>query len=250
MISIITSDKQRWTVAAVGAIGVMGLMIWLMRAPEVASLKLVAPSKPVVRLVEPDGSHTALDEEAIIHDPTPLFLPTARNATLKELPRREPGKGFLDKETLKLGFSEANLNLTKDFPPVVMLGGKLPTQAGPGDLLSIHGPGSLLLGFGQSDMVQSPLPARGGFVEVIASATGRCALAEALPVTARPAVEKAWQPMEFLVAVDAAGLVGPLVVTLGSGVDEVDAYFRRYLGHTFRIGERLSPGFYRIVVGP
>ncbi len=236
--------------SAAGAIMAVGLVFWLIRAPEITPVKIVAESKPVVRLVEPDGSHSALDEEAAVHDPTPLFLPTSRNATVKELPRREPGKTFLDKETLKLGFAEANLNLAKDFPPVVTLGGKLPSKAAPVDLLSVDDPGQLLLGFGQTEAPQLPLPPRGGFVEVVAASTGRRALAETLPVSARPAVEKAWQPMEFFAAVDAAGLVGPLVVTLGSGVEEVDVYFRRYLGQTFRIGERLSPGFYRIVVGP
>jgi hypothetical protein len=56
--------------------------------------------------------------------------------------------------------------------------------------------------------------------------------------------------MEFMAAVDASGLVGPLVLTVHSDVAEVDAYFGRYLAETFRIGQRLEPGFYRICVGP
>ena len=35
-----------------------------------------------------------------------------------------------------------------------------------------------------------------------------------------------------------------------SDVDAVDAYFERYLTDTFRVGDRLAPGFYRIRVGP
>jgi hypothetical protein len=56
--------------------------------------------------------------------------------------------------------------------------------------------------------------------------------------------------MELFAAVDAAGLAAPLLVTEGSRVDEVDAHFRKMLAQTYRIGERLPPGFYRIVVGP
>ena len=52
----------------------------------------------------------------------------------------------------------------------------------------------------------------------------------------RPAV-RPWDPMEFMAAVDAAGLVGPVVPTTRSGVAEVDAYFSRYLAETLRVGQ-------------
>jgi hypothetical protein len=47
-----------------------------------------------------------------------------------------------------------------------------------------------------------------------------------------------------------AGLAGPLVVTESSRVEEVDVHFRRQLRQVFRLGERLAPGVYRVVVGP
>jgi len=53
-----------------------------------------------------------------------------------------------------------------------------------------------------------------------------------------------------MAAVDPAGLVGPVVPTVRSGVSEVDDYFARYLEETLRVGQRLAPGFYRISVGP
>ncbi len=56
--------------------------------------------------------------------------------------------------------------------------------------------------------------------------------------------------MEFLAAVDPAGLVGPPVLMLRSDAADVEAYFGRYLADTLRVGQRLSPGFYRICVGP
>jgi hypothetical protein len=56
--------------------------------------------------------------------------------------------------------------------------------------------------------------------------------------------------MEFMAAVDPAGLVGPLVLTVHSNVAEVDAYFARFLSEELRVGQRLEPGFYRICVGP
>jgi hypothetical protein len=228
----------------------LGVILMLFRMPEPVAPPAAAPLKPVVRLMRPDGTNAALNEETIMHDTTPLFLPTDRNTTVKELPRREPGKTFLDKETLKLGFADANLNLAKDLPPVVTLNGKPPGKAAPVDALTTDAPGQLFLGFGRMDEPGIPLTPRGGFVEVVAAASGRRVLAEELPLAAMPATEKSWQPLEFFAAIDAAGLVRPLVVTEGSQIEEVDIYFRKFLARTFRIGERLPPGFYRIVVGP
>ena len=56
--------------------------------------------------------------------------------------------------------------------------------------------------------------------------------------------------MEFLVAVDAMGLVGPPTLTESSRVAAVDGYFQNYLVKTLHAGQRLAPGFYRICIGP
>jgi hypothetical protein len=56
--------------------------------------------------------------------------------------------------------------------------------------------------------------------------------------------------LEFIVAINPAGIVGAPILASGSGWEEVDAFFRTYLVKTFRVGERLSPGQYRVVVGP
>ena len=56
--------------------------------------------------------------------------------------------------------------------------------------------------------------------------------------------------MEFLIAVDAMGLVGPPILTESSRVAAVDGYFQIYLVKTLHAGERLAPGFYRVCIGP
>jgi hypothetical protein len=60
--------------------------------------------------------------------------------------------------------------------------------------------------------------------------------------------------MEFLVVVSSSGIVGDLVQmpssVLGEVDEKADAFFRSYLVKTFRLGERLNPGRYRVVVGP
>mgnify|MGYP006194076769 FL=1 len=85
-------------------------------------------------------------------------------------------------------------------------------------------------------------------VEIVAAASGRSVLAQV--ILERPPVSGEWQPVEFMAAVDASGLIGPLVVTTRSGLEEVDSFFSNYLIRTLRFGSRIGPGFYRISIGP
>lgn len=242
---------MNWAVAVVGATGVLAVVLVLFRAPDNAPVSTVEPKAPVVRFVKPHGRDAALDEEAIMGDTMPLFLPTPRNATMPARPRREIGNALLDRETTRFSFSETGLSLAQNLPPAVTLNGKPLAEASPHDALSADAAGGpMLLGLGRVDRPLGALLLRGAFVEIIAANTGRQMLAQALPVEAKPPTERAWRPMELLAAVETAGLVRPLVVIEGSRVEEVDAHFRKYLAQRLRIGERLPPGFYRIVVGP
>ena len=60
---------------------------------------------------------------------------------------------------------------------------------------------------------------------------------------------RAWGPLEFMAAVDAAGLVRPLVATARSGT-AADGFFGHPVGGTSGSGNWLPPGFYRVWVGP
>jgi hypothetical protein len=101
---------------------------------------------------------------------------------------------------------------------------------------------------GQSDHPVSQLNARKAFIEILAAINGQRLLAQ--PLTNANPPGGAWQPMEFLVAVDAMGLVGPPTLTESSRVAAVDGYFQNYLVKTLHAGQRLTPGFYRICIGP
>ncbi len=97
------------------------------------------------------------------------------------------------------------------------------------------------------------LPGRAGFVEVRDAGTGR--IVPGLAVSIEPGLklpgdDRNWRPAEFLVAVTNAGMLGGPVITASSDVEELDAFFRDYLAKNLHLGERLPPGFYRVVVGP
>lgn len=244
------SRNIRWGVALVVAIAAVGVTARLFRLPQ--STGMVIDQKkgpPGVQMARPTEADRVLKDEALIRDLRPLFLPTQFNSSLPE-PRRDAGYTILDEERPRLEFTETELGIAKGLPPAATLNGRAAEKARGLDVLAPEDIAVGLTGFGRQERVVERLPARGGFVEVVAAATGERVLAEALPPTMGPAAGKAWEPMELFAAVDAAGLAVPLVVTEGSRVDEVDAHFRKVLAQTYRIGERLPPGFFRIVVGP
>ena len=223
--------------AIIAAVGVVGI-VWLathVRLPEAPGTGTQPAAHPSVGLVDP-----VVIQGTMLRDPTPLFLPTEFNSSRKDYRPREPGGGFSGYPA-ELTFSESELQL--HLPPAATV----PAQ--PADALAGDPPGAPYLGFGRTDMVVEPLAPRGAYVEIVDSGSGRSVFSRALS-DARPPASQPWRPMEFMAAVDAAGLVGPLVLTVHSNVSEVDAYFARFLAEELRVGQRLEPGFYRICVGP
>ncbi|MDB6093604.1 MAG: hypothetical protein JWM32_1166 [Verrucomicrobia bacterium] len=237
----IAESQLRWILSGLIALGIMVAISLLFWKPSDFRPVAVAPAekKPVgqVKLVNLGKN------EAALTDPTVLFLPTEWNAGQNALPEsadQQPGTAFAG-YAAKLKFAESELALT--FPADVQV------PSGAAEALESGKPGQIFLGLGGGERPVTQLTPRKAFVEVSLAEDGQRVLAQAL-ADANPPSGTAWQPMEFLVAVDAMGLVGSPVVTESSRVSAVDGYFQTYLAKTLRIGERLAPGFYRICVGP
>lgn len=243
-------ERMRWIVAAVASLVVMGALVVLFRAPAsgVARTTGIEPST-AVEIAQPGPADELLRQQAELRDLRPLFLPTPRNAALRE-PRREPSRTFLEGEARSLNISEPELHPERDLPPIATLGGVPTANARPADGLGAETDLAGVVGIGRRPVAVNPLRERGGVVEVVAARDGARLFAEILPVAARPATTSPWGALEFLANVDAAGLSSELVLTEGSRVEEVDAHFRRYLTGTYHIGARLPPGYYRITVAP
>ncbi|RFC46685.1 MAG: hypothetical protein DUW69_001634 [Verrucomicrobia bacterium] len=231
--------QYRWAYAVAGACVGLVVLSLLFRAPGGPRVRPLQPAKTpgsAVRLV------SLKPNEAALTDPTPLFLPTEWNSGQNALPantQREPGGSFQG-YSAKLAFAETELNL--NLPAAI----KVPAR--PADALAAERSGQSFLGLGQSDHPVSQLNARKAFIEILAAINGQRLLAQ--PLTNANPPGGAWQPMEFLVAVDAMGLVGPPTLTESSRVAAVDGYFQNYLVKTLHAGQRLTPGFYRICIGP
>jgi hypothetical protein len=211
----------------------------LFRGPRQTRVGTIKPSQPAVAAVTLVNFNA---NDAALTDPTPLFLPTEWNAGQNALPastQREPGGSFQGYPP-KLAFAETELKL--DFPAVV------PVPARPADALAADRTGQSFLGLGQTEPKVTQLIVRKAFIEILRASDGQRLLGQPLADAEPP--DGDWQPMEFLVAVDAMGLVGPPILTESSRVVAVDGYFQNYLVKTLHTGQRLTPGFYRVSIGP
>ncbi len=235
--------KRRVWVGLISVLTATGVWWAWTRSQERAAAAAAKPSQPFVHLA---GSGTGqgdqvLRERAEYFDPTPLFFPTEWNfgqIALRESMRRQPGDVFGSIEA-KLTFPEQNINPYS-----------AETSAIPERLADVLGPGNEtpFAGMGQIDVQKPALAERSGFLEIRSLIDSNIIAAQSLNDISIP--HRDFAPLEFLVAVCSSGLVGEPVLMRGSGWEDVDIFMRTYLVKTFRLGERLSPGRYRILIGP
>jgi hypothetical protein len=215
---------------------------WTRAQPHVAETVAVSP-QPFVRLAGA-GANTGdrvLRERAEYFDPTPLFFPTEWNygqGVIRESLQRQPGQVFGSFEP-KLPLSENNI---KPF--------SADTVVAPEHLADVLEPGNEAPfgGMGQIDVPHPALDQRTCFLEIKRLNTGESIIQQSLVGISPPYAD--FDPLEFLVVVSSLGIVGEPVLLTGSTRAEMDAFFRSYLVKTFRLGERLNPGRYRVLIGP
>jgi hypothetical protein len=230
--------RRVWIGALIACAAVAGWAFWTRNAllvPQVA-VAPVAP-KPFVQLANTDQT---LREKADLLDPTPLFFPTERNYGQRSLPQsalKQPGQVFGSFEP-KLTVADQNIapyrNETTPVPEKLS------------DVLA-QGNEAPFAGMGQVDLQTPTLPIRSGYLEVSDLKNGDIIISQALSGLNAPRPDFA--PMEFLVVVGAAGVVGDPFLMSGSGGEEMDNFLRSYLVKSYRLGERLRPGRYRVLVG-
>ncbi len=190
-----------------------------------------------------EAANEVLVEEAMLRDPSPLFLPSQWSASSDVLRGdvwRDPQASFQDFAP-KLKFAESRLAL--QMPAAVAV----PARAG--EAFDVEQSRRPFAGFGQSGEEVEALPSRVAFLEVVSAGDGQRVISQPL-VNAAPPGDVPWRPLEFLVALDVRGVVGAPVLTESSSVAAVDGYFQDYLLKVLHLGERLGPGFYRVGIGP
>lgn len=243
--------KRRVWIGLIFVLSVTGAW-WGWTKAKPPSVAIAAPpQQPFVRLtpVGPGTNDRILRERADLFDPTPLFFPTEWNfgqSPLRDSIRRQPGQAFGSFEP-KLTFAEQNMKSYGNEESVVLQ--NLP------DVLA-QGNEAPFAGMGQIDMHRQPLAERSGFLDVRRLVDGEPVILQALTGLMLPHMD--FDPVEFLIAVSSGGIVGEPVVghwslsdsVVAGGSEELEVFFRSYLVKTFRLGERLHPGRYRVLVGP
>lgn len=233
-----------WVPAGAGAGLVIATTLLLFRSPQVPTKPPAAERSTQITKVElaPKGD-TLLREEAELKDPTPLFLPTRWNAgddALMMNAPREPGGSFQDyPPELTFGESQLKLEIPAHYEPLTS----------PVDTFALEETNRALPGFGRTDAAVVQLPPRQGFIEVSSAGTGQVMIRQPI-LDEKPTTDVPWQPLEFVIAIDVAGVVGPPALTESSRVPAIDSFFREYVVKRLHIGQRLEPGFYRISIGP
>lgn len=190
--------------------------------------------------VDERGTETLLAERLEAYDPTPLFLPSLMNSN------EPPLRGDL-RDGLAGPFEPLPPQLTKNGLTDFLIGSPTPLTPLDGFRLTERADAPLTLSRGEN--AQKPLEPRLGRMHVVDMASGQTIFTMDLPLSAEATLGD-WQPLQLMGAVTRAGLTGDLVVTVSSGSDEIDEFFRSYLGTRVRVGARLPHGFYEFLVGP
>lgn len=236
-----TIKRRVWVGLAVGTVGVVAWTFWFQSHMEPPSAQI--PGKqPFVQLAGAGKTtgNRILQEKAELLDPTPLFFPTEWNygqRPLDENRLRQPGQFFVS--------FAPKLTVPDQGTPVY----GLETVQAPEKLSDVltQGNEAPFAGMGQIDLQGASLPLRSGYLEVRRLGDSQNIINQTLTGIQLPRSDFA--PIEFLVLVGPEGLIGDLLMTSGSGWDEVDSFFRTYLAKSYHLGERLAPGRYRVVVG-
>ena len=235
--------KRRVWVGTMCVVLVSALWLVWTRRTRPAAAGGQGASRPFVQVAGAGQAQGALvlRERAEFFDPTPLFFPTDHNygqGALPEAAKRQPGEVF-GSFAAKLYFTDQKLTLY----------GQEATVA-PERLAGVLAQGNEapFAGFGQQDVRRQSLLSRQRFLEIRSAGGGNMIATQSLEKLALPGSD--FEPMEYLVTVGAAGLIGDPFLTAGSGGEEIDGFFREYLAKIARLGERLSPGRYRVTVGP
>ncbi|HVT74416.1 MAG TPA: hypothetical protein VHD61_14875 [Lacunisphaera sp.] len=209
--------------------------------------QVIAAKPPFVQLAGTgnDAGGRMLRERVELMDPKPLFFPTEWNygqRPLRESMRRQPGDVF------------------GSFPPNLEFGGKgvraygTEGVAAPEKLADVLAQGNDVPfdGMGQVDAAVAGLGPRSAFLEVRSLQRGDLVVHQTLVDLVLPRPD--FPPMEYMIAVSSVGVIGDPVLMIGSEGEEVDervdSFFRSYLVKGIRLGERLVPGNYRVLIGP
>ncbi len=210
-------------------------------------LQDIPEKEAFVQFPMPDGGvrDALMMEQALLFDSAPLFLPTEWN--------------YLSNQDLR-GYSDPVLDpLFESFEPALAIQSMDYDELGSLSEISIRSEADFLSPqnwsfFEEMGRDSVPLPRlseRSGYLEVIQLPSGSIITGEevTLPESDFSAVSGDWRPIHFLLLIDRTGRVGEPLLSRNSTNDEVDSIWKDWLTG-MPVIRRLSPGYYRVEIGP
>lgn len=240
-----------WPIALVVALAIHGAAFAVL-AISTGRQEPAPRAEPRVNWVGQDSGRgsNAINDALDLFDPAPLFLPTRWNAATREsslADDRGPGEIFPmepPRLTFKTGMSPPGLD-------ALPAGIHTASEA----IQSFSRP--YFSAFGEVEHKVRQVTPRAGLLDVRLAISGDEVMTWEVPLSAvaesgaDAAAWPGWEPFSIVVAVESTGTLGPpLIPAPGSGVEEVEKFFRSYLQNVFRPELRLPAGYYRIEVGP
>lgn len=220
----------------------IGLLVFKVEEKEAAAPEVdyQFASLPSIPWQEEQGN--LLREQAYLQDSAPLFLPTRWNAASSPVVRalEQRPVDLFEPFPARLSYQESDFRLGT-FAEV--------RQESPLESLKVFRNRTHTF-FGRGRVPQPELSPRFALIEVRDPGDGRVVLSAPVPGEGAPSLpNRLWRPMEFLLQVEAIGLVGQSVMLEGSGVEEVDQFLRRALRRVVS-EQMLDIGYYRVTAGP
>lgn len=243
--------RGRWLTGGLGAAGAVLVFTFagLVELPDLpprgiaagASGEFRAPGLVLTR-AETTRAEDVLGERLRLFDPTPLFLPVARDGFAPRAEAvRDSGDGQVAREfPARLSYDEGR-ELTGILRPAAL---SVPAVAA--ELAAprwFEG-----LARTTADGVPGPLATPAARVKFFRVGTGELVLDKVFGLDPKLA-DGGWGPLRLMVLVNEVGAVGAPSIVAGSGVDEVDERIRGLAGQEWVPASRLRPGIYRMEIG-
>jgi hypothetical protein len=218
----------------------LGLLAWRFMPVKSISQQEFKGSASFITLQKKGDYADMTRDQSLLLDSAPLFLPTRWSTAVAQ--RVE----YVGSETdlFEVFEPEITLNTDRMKPPATVMNVDRNMIATP-----VDGRSTRLLGRRSDLDGKLVMPSRGAYYEIHAPQNGKAILSGTMQNAIPEAGDLLWQPVEFWVRVVQEGVMGPPLLTNGSGNDSLDAALRNLVAGDRKIA-LLPPGYYRVVVGP
>lgn len=233
----------RWSIGLIAGIGVIvahGVAFWWLEAMPRSEYSGQWP-EPFASYLAADKLQPAIEDQAVLWDTAPLFLPTAWNYA----PDHRERIKFEDIQPLFETLEPQTTLPAVDISTVVPL--PEPSLQQPHEILVNE---NRFEGFGQESRPVVPLSERKGHVQVIDLHSGDT-VRRSIPFPDAITLSLAMPPLSpvtLLVYITSEGSVGQPLLIHTSGSDAIDLSLRQLA--VSQLVATLAPGYYKIVIGP